>query len=229
MTPELMHAFSTEAIKLGALPYGSIARGAARIGGKLERSATETAKLLRDASHPKYVAKGLREGLGSMTNVSAANRKALQEGIEAAAKKGRTYRADFYTDPSWKGWARRHGLLANVAKYEGTDSLLKAKNVIGRSMPGQMANAPLFAAGAYGAGKEKVDPRTGRKRGVGERLGRAGLGLSTGIVGMRAGFVPAVIGEMTGEVAGGAAGRGADVLYRTARHRGAAPAARGVS
>jgi hypothetical protein len=87
----------------------------------------------------------------------------------------------------------------------------------------------LGLAGA-GATAELLDTEdsSGRKKGLGERLGRAGLGATTGLIsagysgggglpGMAGGFAGELAGEALGREAGGRLGRGADVALAKLR------------
>jgi len=69
---------------------------------------------------------------------------------------------------------------------------------------------PLFA----GMELSSSETGSGRKKGWGERVGRAAGGLATGIAGARAGAIGQIGSALIGTELGGLAGRGADVVKR---------------
>lgn len=84
------------------------------------------------------------------------------------------------------------------------------------------------ALGAKKVMSEKVDPRTGRERGLSERLGRAGMGVATGLAtagaasslggggigGLIGGHFGQRAGQSIGGAIGGTGGRAADTMAR---------------
>ena len=153
---------------------------------------------------------------------AAARSRTMARDAEQAHK----YTADFHTDPSISGWARRQGLLSNAPKYEGSSSWRKARNTAARALPGETAVvAPLLGNEVYTGMQAKKDPLSGKVPGVGERVGRTALGLTTGIVGMRGGLVTGTTSALLGHEIGARTGRALDTAGRKIKSTvtGAAP------
>lgn len=202
----------------------AVARGAESVGKKVLRAGAETGGILRDSLDPRRMGKGLREGGLAMSNVSPDKKKALQSAIQ---KRGPGYTADFHTSNTVGARLRRAGILGNVPLYSGPSRTKKVLNSAARALPGEAGTAvPLAAADAYGTLQERQDPETGRRKGVAERGLRAGMGLTTGIIGMRAGFVPGMVSAGVGDFVGGRVGRAVDRAAGAAL--GAVPLASGV-
>ena len=252
MNAHTYYAFSDELQKL-ASPATWAAGHAARLGRGIENVGVETAKLVRDSAHPKHIGRGLREGFEAMGNMTKGRKESMQnllsgergvlntmadavrspEGIarsKAKAKEiGSHYRADYHTGTGVMDKLRRRGIMSGAAKYEGPSKIRKARNMARRALPGEAAvNVAQIAGGSYRGLKETEDPTTGRKIGLGERIGRAGMGATTGIVGMRSGFVAGMAGSAAGEAIGGRVGRAGDAVAGKLRGKhqtptGAAP------
>jgi len=164
--------------------------------------------------------KSVREGWGGLANTSDKSRKALGDAVAKKNKVlqqgGNSGRYHIPKDTSTAGKLRESGWLSNTAKYQGPDKWLKTKNTIARALPGQKT----LQGGMVGYfAKEDLKNRTGTE-GKGERGGRALGGAVMGIVGSRAGFVPAIGSLIAGGVLGGMAGRAGDKAVSSAKNRG---------
>lgn len=160
--------------------------------------------------------------------------EAAKKSLHAAQKAERVHKyvPDFHTGTGVTDWMRRQGLLSNTAKYEGPSKLRKARNMAARALPGELAvAAPLTAHGAKSDMKATEDPSTHKKPGLGERVGRTGLGLTTGIVGMRGGLVSGGVSAMLGHTLGARSGRALDTAARKIKGTvsGASPQPTGAS
>jgi hypothetical protein len=101
------------------------------------------------------------------------------------------------------------------------DVASRGLSAVTRNMPGEKVVVPgLMGVSAYGDLSQKTDPRTGRERGIGERVGRAGAGIFTGlafnpIFAKQVGVLPGMVGQLGADIAGaqigGLAGRGVDL------------------
>lgn len=197
----------SEFSKQAALP-ASLARGAEALGGKVLQVARTAGRDVYHSVNPAKLPGALREGLGTMMNTAAKKQKTIASRIS----KSPGYVADFQHGRGAMHGLRRAGILSNTPKYVGPSKVRKGLNMAERALPGELGvTVPLMAQGAYGAFNQKVDPVTGQKAGLGERLGRAGLGMTTGIVGMRSGkLMPAMLSSMAGDFVGKHVGRAAD-------------------
>jgi hypothetical protein len=247
-----------------------VAHHAAQLGRGAEKATVESAKIMRDSVDPRYMKKGLSEGLEAMGNMHPEKLRSMEklqaggrgmlnkkldffrsaEGIEASKQKaraiGNAYKSDYHTGTGAMDWARRKGIMSGAAKYEGDSVIRKGLNTVRRALPGEAAvQVGMGGQQAYHNMKTTEDPTTGRQIGLGERMGRAGVGFTSGIVGMRAGtggtgLAAGMITGMAGESLGGMAGRGVDKAFGAAKaaknrlqphqtHTGAAPAPTGAS
>jgi hypothetical protein len=151
--------------------------------------------------HPegKYLTKGMQ----AMTNTSEAARNALKLDMAAKAEQGHKYIADFHSGTGILDKMRQSGWLSNTPKYLGDSKLETAKNTLMRALPGQRSMT-LLPAGyeAVQTLRHGEDPTTGRKIGLGERIGGAAMGVGTAIT--TQGLVPSHgIGGMAGSMIGG--------------------------
>lgn len=204
------------------------------IGGKVIDTGTDTGLILRDSVSPFHLRSGMSRGLNEMRNTGPRARAARVNAARKRLEKGDAgdYVNDFSQGTGLAAWARRQGLLSNTTKYVGTDKFKKLKNTAQRALPGQMAvQAPLIAAGSGSALAQKQDAQ-GNPIGWGERIGRAGLGLTSSVVGMRGGMVSGMVSGIAGDLGGQYLGRGVDKAIGAARKfRGsgaASPPATGV-
>jgi hypothetical protein len=220
--------------------------------------AKDTVDILRDSVDPRRLKQGLSEGLHAMSNMSSHKVRAMEhnlsgnrglinskldfirsaKGVDASKERARTiashYRADYHTaTPSRIERARQLGLLSGAAKYEGPSKIRKGLNMARRALPGEAAvNVVQTADSSRRALMEKED-ETGRHIGLGERLGKAGVGATTSIVGMRGGFTSGLASGIAGKAIGARGGRlvdsAASHLHRhPAPVTGASPAPTGV-
>ncbi len=204
MNLETFQAFSKEA-SLAT----QFTRAGERLGRGVVSTVAETGGILRHSMDPTKLKQGLREGMHGMSNQAARKREALAETIKS---KGSDYVADFHHGNGIGSQLRRSGWLSNTPKYTGQSTSKKVTNTIARALPGEKAVVtPLLAHSAYSMANEKNDPATGRPVGTAERGLRAGLGLTTGIVGMRTGrALPAIGSALVGDYVGKRVGRTID-------------------
>ena len=156
------------------------------------------------------------------TRTSKAKTKEVEKGIEAAAEGGKKYTAGFLDKPVDKQTTverlRGGGWLSAAPTYQGDSKLLQARNLLHRALPGE--KGMTVAMGGGGAVGELASSETaeGRKKGLGERVGRA-TGHLGGFIGpnpifRRHGMIPGMVGSLVGaEVGmrgGGLAGRAMD-------------------
>jgi len=133
---------------------------------------------------------------------------------------GKAYKADYHKGTGLVDKLRRHGVLSGAAKYEGPSKVRKGLNVVRRALPGEVSvNVGLGGHAAYQGLKTDRDPATGRPIGMGERVGRAGLGFTTGIVGMRGGITTGIGSAVLGDQIGKHVGRGFDRATGAVRGR----------
>jgi hypothetical protein len=201
-------------------------------------SAMEAASAPLKALHPS--GKYLKKGWEHLSNVSPHARKAMRGAIEAGASKGHRF-IDTSKGPGVLDRLRAGGWLSNVPKYVGEagrrtgglpadlgggySRVEHAKNLAMRALPGRKTLHVLPAGmGAMHTLRQKEDPETGRKIGLGERMGGAAMGAATGLVagtatgtGIAGGMVGSHIGERLGATIGKTVGRGADVTGRGVR------------
>lgn len=211
--PGMFHSFAKEA-GAGTRAVAWMGRNSARVGKGAVDVTEDTAKILRDSSHPKYLLHGLRSAFESMAPSSASKREELAERILKGNKRLRELGVGgkyiHHDGPGVLGVARRWGVLRNAPKYVGDSRRRKATNMLARALPGEIGTiVPLTAVGAV-SDFHDTDGGNGRRRGLGERLGRAGLGATTGLVGMRGGLISGTVSNLAGTALGGALGRGVD-------------------
>jgi hypothetical protein len=231
--PDLWHFFMDELHETEkvAVTVGGIASGAAEaaknFGTHFAGGAADPLKAL----HP--TGKYLKKGWDALSNAGPKAREAMQGAIARGARSGHDYRADFHNGKGVLNKLRSGGWLSNTPKYmgdlkssKGTElvrhgvkggysKVEKAKNMALRALPGGKALhvAPALH-GAYSELKQKEDPQTGRKIGLGERAGGAAMSLGTGLVGAGsseaktwAGTAGSMVGGATGASLGGYVGR----------------------
>ena len=209
--------FSNPPPKEAAAPGGMM--------GQFGKAFLEQASAPFRALHP--TGKYLKEGWQSLSNLHPNQVQALREQLVGKAGKGMA--ADFHQGKGVMDQLRRGGWLSNTAKYTGPDKWKKAKNVAWRMMPGQktMFVAPA-AMEAVGTLRQDVDPETGRKIGLGERVGGAAMGMGTGLVSSglfaRAG-TPMGFGGSMGNMLGGMVGSSAGSAIGSRLGRGVGRAA----
>jgi hypothetical protein len=119
-----------------------------------------------------------------------------------------------------------------IRKAEGLgeqigDRFYGGMSALTRNLPGERAILPASGAlSAYGELSQKEDPVTGRERGLGERLGRAGATTFTNLAfnpifakqpGVLAGLATQIAADTVASRAGGLAGRGVDVGVKKLR------------
>lgn len=210
-------------------------------------SAIDAAKAPFRALHPggKY----LKKGWDHLSNVAnPQNVEAMKGAISSGAQRGHQLVDTASSGTGVVDRLRAGGWLSNTPKYVGAEKgslaairrgrggaefskLEKAKNMAMRAMPGQKALHVLPAgAGAVSTLRQKEDPETGRKIGLGERVGGAAMGAATGLVagtasgtGVAGSMVGSAIGERVGAGIGKTVGRSADVVGTGARNLVAPP------
>lgn len=237
MTPEVYRSFCKEASK-GSFIRGAakrVAQGVESVGGGLINTVGEGAAIARDSISPFHMREGLRKGWRAGSATGDRGREILRTRMEGG---NRARRKLVYVDDFTRGQGgiasvlRRHGILRNAPKYIGDSKVLRARNMLARATPGmQGTNLGMSAVTSGSALLESQDANTGRQIGWGERIGKAGLGMTGSVVGLRGGFLSSVIGETAAYSAGGAIGRGIDNatgFIRGTAGRAAAPQATGV-
>jgi hypothetical protein len=179
-------------------------------------------ELRRTFTNPIKTFKEGWDDLSNMAESRAGGTRWRPEALEGSKArllnsiKGKSdYVADFHnsSNRSLLARARRGGWLSNTAKYTGTDKWKKALNTAERALPGwKGVQVPMFGAMGYGELKSKNDPRTGRTRGIGERVARAGSMSVIGGLGMSPHFpvIPMLAIGTASPAVGGAAGRAVD-------------------
>jgi hypothetical protein len=148
--------------------------------------------------------------------------KAGPKNFFTGAKREGKFVADFHTDPSVRGKLRRDGWLSNTPLYQGSDKREIVKNRIARALPGQKGfQVPLFTGLGVGELNTKTDPKTGRKRGLAERIGRAGGMATIGGLGMSPRFpiLPMLAISAVAPSVTGAGGRAVDSTVSAARRK----------
>lgn len=175
------------------------------------------------ALHP--TGKYIRQGWGELSNLSDASRKAMREAIESGSQQGHRYVDTTAQGTGLLDRARASGWLYNTPQYVGPETRRRAgatgeeaysyvratQNRLARALPGKktMFVLPAAADAAYTAAHDE-DPNTGRRLGMGERIGRIGLGTGANLVGVgmtgTKGFAGQLAGGLVGETLGAHAG-----------------------
>lgn len=236
MIDPLVYYYFSEEMQKEALTVGHISEAARVVGEGAKAFGHGLVGQLKAV--PGLVQPGAwKRGWQALANVSPEKKKELAEFVSRQAEKGRHFRPDFHTAEGVIPALRRGGWLANVPKYEGAkqlgmfgagepSKLQRAKNVVMRALPGQKAlTVGMSIPEAVGSLRPQEDPETGRKKGLGERVGGAAGSIGTGLIatglpqgqglsGAAGGMVGGMLASSVGAAGGRTAGRLLDVGTR---------------